>query len=70
MLQQYSGAASMGRKSLSGEPKGEQLRIRLTDAERAAIDEAAGDEGSSTWARRVLLAEAAKIKKRKSRDAE
>jgi hypothetical protein len=34
------------------------LRIRLSEAERAALDQAASDRGedTSTWARRELLA--------------
>ncbi len=51
----------MGRKAISGEPKSNRpLRIRLTDAERRTIDEAAKEAGqkSSPWAREVLLAKA------------
>lgn len=53
----------MGRKPLAGERKMCQLRIRLTAAERAALDAAAagaGAAGTSTWARAVLLREAAR----------
>jgi endonuclease YncB( thermonuclease family) len=48
----------MGRKAISGERKSDRpLRIRLTDAERSAIDRKAGACGkpASTWARDVLL---------------
>jgi hypothetical protein len=39
------------------------LRIRLTDAERELLDDAAGgEEGTSTWAREVLLRAARKAK--------
>lgn len=42
-----------------------QLRIRLTDAERQALDNAVqGDV--STWAREVLLREAGRLAKRAS----
>lgn len=50
----------MGRKPLSGQPKADVLKIRLTVEERAAIDAAAGERGTSTWAREVLLREAAR----------
>jgi uncharacterized protein (DUF1778 family) len=56
----------MGRKALSGERKSERpLRIRLTDAERTLIDDAAARVGkpASTWGREILLREAAKMKK-------
>jgi hypothetical protein len=36
------------------ERKSAELRIRLTDEERKALDRAAG-ENTSTWAREVLL---------------
>jgi CRISPR/Cas system-associated protein Csm6 len=49
----------MGRpKKPEGEVRENFLRIRLTDAERAALDneaQARGEE-TSTWARRMLLA--------------
>jgi uncharacterized protein (DUF1778 family) len=48
----------MGRKAISGDRKTDKpLRIRLTDAERRAIEQAAGAAGvpASTWARGVLL---------------
>ena len=32
------------------------LRVRLSDAERALIEDAAGDQPPSTWARSVLIA--------------
>jgi len=57
----------MGRKPLSGEPKTNRpLRIRLTDAERAELDRAAGKLGTSTWARDLLL-QAARTKNSKGR---
>ena len=39
------------------------LRIRLTQAERSAVEKAAGKEwlDASTWARRVLLLEAGRV---------
>jgi hypothetical protein len=46
----------MGRKPLAGEvKKSDVLRIRLTGDERRLLDRAAEDEGTSTWARSVLL---------------
>jgi uncharacterized protein (DUF1778 family) len=48
----------MGRKAISGARKTDRpLRIRLTDAERSAIDRAAREAGkpASTWAREELL---------------
>ena len=39
------------------ERKAAELRIRLTEAQRAELDAAAGQD-TSTWARRVLLAAA------------
>jgi hypothetical protein len=47
----------MGRKAISGIPKtNKPLRIRLTDAERTAYDEAAARAGkpTATWARDIL----------------
>ena len=52
----------MGRKAISGERKSDRpLRIRLTDAERTLIDDAAkrADAKTSAWARAVLLDAAA-----------
>ena len=49
----------MGRpKKPEGEVRENFLRIRLTDAERAALDRTAQAHGeeTSTWARAVLLA--------------
>jgi hypothetical protein len=49
----------MGRpKKPEGEVRENFLRIRLTDAERAALDREAQARGedTSTWARRTLLA--------------
>ncbi len=46
-----------------GKRKSPDLTIRLTDSERAAIDRAAeqrGERGVSSWARAVLLREAAR----------
>jgi uncharacterized protein (DUF1778 family) len=46
----------MGRKPISDERKSDKpLKIRLTDAERAELDRAAGAVGTSTWARDVLM---------------
>ena len=56
----------MGRKPISDERKYNELRIRLTDAERAELDRAAGNLGTSTWARDVLL-QAARTKRQKGR---
>jgi hypothetical protein len=53
----------MGRKAITGERKWSQLRIRLTEEERATLDLASGDKGTSTWAREVLLREASKPEK-------
>jgi hypothetical protein len=39
--------------------KSAELRIRLTEAERAQLDAAAGDN-TSTWARELLLRAAAR----------
>jgi len=44
-----------------GERKTAELRIRLTEAQRAQLDAAAGED-TSTWARELLL-RAAKRKK-------
>lgn len=46
-----------GRKPFSGEAKGNTLRIRLTESERAELDRVAHDagKGTSTWARDALL---------------
>jgi hypothetical protein len=45
----------MGRPPLPPEKrKGAELRIRLTDDERAELDRAAGKD-TSTWARELLL---------------
>ena len=57
----------MGRpKKPEGEVRENILRIRLTDAERAALDAAALDRGedTSTWARTELLALAARRPKK------
>jgi hypothetical protein len=56
----------MGRKPLSGECKTTEIAIRLTRAERAELDQAAGDSWTSTWARDLLL-KAARAKARKKR---
>ncbi len=48
----------MGRKAIAGTRKWSQLRIRLTEEERTAMDAAAGEKGTSTWARDILLAAA------------
>jgi uncharacterized protein (DUF1778 family) len=51
----------MGRKPISDERKSDKpLKIRLTDAERAELDKAAGSVGTSTWARDLLLVAARK----------
>jgi Mobilization protein NikA len=58
----------MGRKSISGVPKTETpLRIRVTADERAILDAEAEKAGvpTSTWARDILLKEAARKSKRK-----
>jgi len=60
------GAGIMGRKAISGVPKTETpLRIRLTAEERALLDAASEGEGkpTSTWARDVVLAAAARLAK-------
>jgi len=46
-----------GRKPFSDLPKTDTLRIRLTDLERSELDAAAESlgQGTSTWARDVLL---------------
>jgi uncharacterized protein (DUF1778 family) len=55
----------MGRKPLDPEDRrSKPLRIRLTDAEREEIDNAANGR-SSTWAREVLLQAARKAKKKR-----
>jgi uncharacterized protein (DUF1778 family) len=41
-----------------GEKRDAELRIRLTPAERAALDKAAGGKDTSSWARALLLAHA------------
>jgi hypothetical protein len=56
----------MGRpKKPAGEVRGNVLRIRLTDDERAQLDGAAQgqDRDTSSWARAALLALAAKKKR-------
>ena len=46
----------MGRKSRGEKPSVNVLRILLTEAERKELDKAAkGHDGTSTWARDVLL---------------
>ena len=47
--------------------RGDTLRIRLTDAERAYLNEAANSRGleTSTWARMELLALARRIRSQK-----
>ena len=57
----------MGRKPISGEPKTGELVIRLTDSERAELDRAAGNLGTSTWARDLLL-QAARTKNKRGRN--
>ena len=44
-----------GRRPLSGERKTGELVIRLSDSERAELDRAAGQLGTSTWARTLIL---------------
>jgi hypothetical protein len=56
----------MGRRPLSGEPKTTEIAIRLTRAERAELDSAAGNAWTSTWARDLLL-KAARAKSKKKR---
>ncbi len=58
----------MGRKPISGERKWSQLRIRLTDTERAELDHAAheAEKSTSAWARDVLLAAARPRRGRKT----
>jgi hypothetical protein len=53
-------------KKPAAERRGNFLRIRMTDAERAALDEAAQARGleTSTWARMVLLGLARKPPKK------
>lgn len=56
----------MGRKAISGERKTDRpLRIRLTEAEREALDRAAREAGVSVsaWARALLLKAATKKSK-------
>ncbi len=56
----------MGRPPLpKGEKRNAELRIRLTPAERAALDTEAQVRGeeTSTWARALLLAQAGRPKK-------
>jgi CRISPR/Cas system-associated protein Csm6 len=58
----------MGRpKKPEGEVRENFLRIRLTDAERAALDNEARARGeeTSTWARRTLLALARPLPKQR-----
>jgi uncharacterized protein (DUF1778 family) len=60
------GGLIVGRKALSGTPKSERpLRIRLTDEERALLDQAAEAEGkpTSSWLRDVALKLASKHRK-------
>lgn len=58
----------MGRKPISGDRKWSQLRIRLTAGERAELDAAAGEAGTSTWARAILLREAARQARKRGKD--
>jgi hypothetical protein len=46
-----------------GEARGNVLRVRLTEAERQALDEAAKSKGleTSTWARSELVARARQL---------
>jgi hypothetical protein len=55
----------MGRRPISDEAKTEELVIRLTRSERAELDEAADGEGTSTWARRIILRAARAAKKKR-----
>jgi hypothetical protein len=50
-------------KKTAGETRGNVLRIRLTDAERALLDTAAKSRSfeTSTWARGELIARARKV---------
>ena len=61
----------MGRKPLSDDERRDKpLRIRLTDAEREVIDDAAesaGDNSTSRWARDALLKIAERELRRKKR---
>ena len=47
----------MGRKPLSGKPKGYQLHILLNEDEKELLDSAASQSGqpTSTWARDELI---------------
>ena len=45
------------------ERKSAELRIRLTEAQRKALDEAAGGGNTSTWARKLLLKAAQRLAK-------
>jgi hypothetical protein len=60
------GECSLGRKPISDEPKTDELVIRLTKSERAELDQAAGDGGTSTWARRIVLRAARAAKKKRA----
>jgi hypothetical protein len=57
-------------KKPEGEVRGNTLRIRLTDAERKAIDAAAASKNldSSAWARSELLTLAKRLLKSSKRD--
>lgn len=53
----------MGRKSLGENARSIMLRIRVSPSEEAELNRAAESvgEGTSTWARGILLREAGKI---------
>jgi hypothetical protein len=55
-------------KKPKADVKGDVLRIRLTDADRALLDEAAKDRNldTSTWARSELLTLARKLTGKKA----
>ncbi len=67
----YGKGQSVGRKTMSGEPKNSQLLIRLNTSERARIDAEATKKGlaPSAWARQILLENAPElpVKKRQSK---
>jgi len=53
--------SKIGRPKIKDEMrKGSVLTLRLSVAERAEIDKAAGSAPASTWAREILLANARK----------
>ena len=58
----YDVAMARPRKA-TGETRDNVLRVRLTEAERRALDEAAKSKGleTSTWARSELVARARKL---------